>query len=459
MKHKVQNLLLFFALSQAQTWADGTPPSQPKCIKPERPALPSLNDKDLNDSIKLANWVKTASGQYNQYLVTTKEGKSISCANLAAELSNTTLELGSEINSTKNKKLTALNTFADTCSQELAYLLAQEKASLGPDDCKIEVVNSDIDKLNSAQVQLKAEQGLLSQSVDPDQPVKNFSKEQLQSLLNGDKFADIATEKPYYGVLEIGASLMPKYNKEGNNEGFQDANYYAALKLNNRWALKDTKTPYLNWFKPSWVAYQEMNVLFYSAPIACEKNSEPATNDSPDDPALKSIEESQGSCNKATDIGALKFKDVSHTVNASANFSFLYANKDNIGDWEIGFNARVGLLNREKLSPDLDSVSTYSSGGVEFRLNDFLGKNIAGKTYRNGLPRFVFNYSIMENRDFAGTNTTASRKVSQLSYRIYEDQPVYFGLVADVGQGPDTMAITLTYGIKPNNLFGLFSAN
>lgn len=460
MKNSANKLFLLCAILPTSIWA-----IEPNCENLKYEVLPSLTAADLGDPKKLANWVAKASMHYNSQLEATKSKRSINCTNLSVELSDTKLDINSEWAAEKNKKLSDLNTFSDTCAQELSNLLKQEKDALTNHQCKeINIINdtnksieNDIAQVESAREQIEIDKKLLSQSLDPNEPIKNFSKEQLQLLIAEDKLASIATEKPYYGVMELGATLMPKYDKDGNNQGFQDANYYAALKLNNRWALKNSNINYT--FFRNLVTYQEMDILFYSAPIACNSETEAPPEQNLDNASVSSSDNTQDSCNTPADISTLKFNDVSHTVNASVSLSFLYADKDFFGDWELGFNARSGLLNREKLSPELDSVSTYSSGGVEFRLNDFLDRNIDGKKYRNGLPRFIFNYSIMENHDFAGTNTTASRKVSQLSYRIYEDQPVYFGLVADVGRGPDSIALTLTYGIKPNNFFGLFSGN
>ncbi len=280
----------------------------------------------------------------------------------------------------------------------------------------------------------------LGKEIDPDAPVKNFTSAQLKEIEESGNFSDVASTKPYYSVLEAGISFMPEYDSEGKNQGFKENNFFAVLRLNNRMAVDFASDNGLAF-------YQALDVAFYSAPIACnESDSDDGSAEDPEDHC-------EG---PDTDVTKLKFRDISNTVNASVYGSLMYRNESIFGNWEIGNSIRYGALNRDKRGPDGDSVAKFYNYGFEMRLNDFLNGN-GNVKYLSGMPKFMINYSEGKNEDFAGAGVKTKRKIASFNYRIFDNQPVFIGLIVDGGKGPDTIALNLSYGLKASSIFGLFA--
>lgn len=386
----------------------------------------------------------------------------------------------------KHKKLTDTS---ELCLSGILYALEHEKTvvkeSKSDQKCtkdkldeSIVAVDKDISFMKKLNKMNDENVSALSKEIDPDAPVKNFTSAQLKEIEESGNFSDVASTKPYYSVLEAGISFMPEYDAEGKNQGFKESNLFAILRLNNR---KEIEFPRHD----SLVFYQELDVAFYSAPIACLESDSGAASSAGSGAgsgaassagsgtgsgtassagsgagtgtASSSASQTSDNCiGKDTDVTKLKFRDVSNTVNASVYGSIMYRNSSMLGDWEIGNSIRYGVLNRDAKGPDGDSVATFYNYGFELRLNDFLGQK-RNAAYLNGMPKFMINYSEGKNEDFAGAGVKTKRKIASFNYRIFDNQPVFIGLIVDGGKGPDTIALNISYGLKASSIFGLFA--
>jgi|GEM_PF-3980480 len=407
------------------------------------------------------------------------------CATLKKDLADNTISMAlpkGEFEKRVIDRKLALSKLAGLCLGGLEFALTEEKRSIAnlpvtkdvnkagvsppfnemelASDCESDIKQIDADtaqvvvlsKLNN-EAQLK-----LVRDIDPDAPIGNFTNEQLKVISSeGEGLSDVASASPYFAYLEVGVSLMPKYNEQGENEGFSESNLFAVLKLDNRWDLAGTWLSKESWWYLSEITgesafYQGIDVSFYSAPTgSCPPaESEAAPDPADNQPATKP--KPKESCPGGKPIDGLKFSDVSNTVNASLYLHLLW----NIsGDFEIGPSVRYGILNRDKKGKDGDSVASYRNYGLEARIVDFThSKDVA---YKNGIPKFSFNYAEGYNEDFAGSGVETKRKTARFNYRIFDNQPVFMGLLVDGGEGPDTIAVTLSYGLKASSIFGFFS--
>ncbi len=89
--------------------------------------------------------------------------------------------------------------------------------------------------------------------------------------------------------------------------------------------------------------------------------------------------------------------------------------------------------------------------------NEELDFKLVDKPYKNGLPKFILSVGTGKNEDFAGTAKKTERQLASFNYRLFDNQPVFLGLIVDGGKGPDTIALNLSYGLKASSIFGLFS--
>ncbi len=282
----------------------------------------------------------------------------------------------------------------------------------------------DLERLDQFIATLPQGMELAKNGIDPEQPVKNFSDAQLKKLVDGDELQDIATGKPYYSLLALGMTLMPKYSPSGDNEGFKETSFFGLLKLDNRWGLSRR-----------WTLQSGIDVAFYSAPVsACATGEQ---QNAEEDCAAQEV-----------DVSSLKFTDISNTLNAAI---YSHALVRIAGQWEVGPSGRYGVTSREKVTRSGDSVSRYFLLGAELVLNDFLDRN----SYKNGLPRFSFNLGVGESEDFAGSGVASTRVVAVANYRVFDNQPVFVSLLVNGGEGPDTLALNLSYGFVASRIFNI----
>lgn len=371
------------------------------------------------------------------------------CEKLTGALAEATVSISStdeEIAKRKREVSMSLANVSRGCLAVIKASLGEESVRNGQCPKMTDVINKETASLEKISAINDRAIELLKKEVDPEKPIKNFTPEQLAAIEAKGDFSSVASESTHYGVMELGVSFMPEYDTDGNNKGFKEANLFGILRLSNRFKEKDNSVSH-------WVHYQELDVAFYSAPVACtdKEGTSGETGDS-----TEGNSDPQKNCVGNPSIENIKFRDISNTVNASVVWSALYKDPDMLGSWEAGLFGRTGILNREKKGTDGDSVAKFYSCGVELRLNDSWATE-AGSKYHNGLPRFILNWGTGKNEDFAGTGKTTRRELASFNYRIFENQPVFLGLIVDGGNGPDTIALNLSYGLKSSSVFGLFA--
>ena len=125
---------------------------------------------------------------------------------------------------------------------------------------------------------------------------------------------------------------------------------------------------------------------------------------------------------------------------------------------EFGIGVKYGFLSREKLRDDGDSVNDYAGVGIRYSFYDFKQRwdSQTEGTYRNGIPRFFIEHFLTRMEDFAGLGIRQNRNITMAAYRVVERKPAYLGIVVNGGKGPDSIAVTLSYGMSPESLLSMF---
>lgn len=251
-------------------------------------------------------------------------------------------------------------------------------------------------------------------------------------------FAKLYSDDTYTATFHLGGTFMPEYDQSGNNQGFKEANFLGRFTLDNRaenvWGADALHTG--------------VNVTFFSGHIV----------DCDNIPEAEPAEIAKCKTDKdEADLGSLNFNDISDTVHASAytwwNWGFR-GNED--VEWGPGLTATI--QSRRELADNGDSLNAIYSAGLRVVRNDFQGKkNANGASAKNGLPVYFLEISAAHYESFATVEKYDDwRTVIRGAYRVMDNTPIYIGMVINAADGPDELALTLTYGLQVQKIIGLF---
>ncbi len=279
----------------------------------------------------------------------------------------------------------------------------------------------------------------------PDGDDQNDPDESKGLLLVGEDFGGMYSENPLLVTFHLGATVMPEYNSDGENEGFQDANVFGRVTADIRYEWKgndNRKHPLTTHFGASFDFFSEHVVN-------CEEFEEESDK-------RKECEEGN------PDLEDLDFNDISDTFQASAYYwlhsNWFVSNSEESGiETAIGF--RASARSREELTGGGDSINYNYSFGTRVVVHDFMKKKKSAdsKTYAsNGLPRLFAEASIAKFENFAGIeNYDEPRFLLTAAYRM-EKIPLYLGFHINGGNGPDEVIASLTWGLQASQILGGF---
>jgi hypothetical protein len=347
----------------------------------------------------------------------------------------------------KNLPLMELDSYYSKSSSDKKKLLKNAKIY---DNCyeKILKIYQVVEKNVKAEKEKENIKVLITQLEELDQRNKSII-DALNEKSYINKFKDelydnnIATENIWYAAFHLGLKLMPEYDDEGNNEGFQESNFFGRLTIDTRFDFDDVKRNNATQHDDYEIDFLRkghagINIDFLSANIVnCDK--------------LEGDQETECNDNKL-EVEEVNFNDISNTVNTSV-YIWDHFLSFNGGSAEFAFGGRYGMQSRAKKKENDDSINKYYTYGLRFVYNDFIHKK--GRNYKNGMPRFFLEVSKAEFEDFAGLNQKAKRTIITGAYRITDNSPIYIGMYINGGKGPDEIALTFTYGVSADRLFGL----
>ncbi|MEM1143487.1 MAG: hypothetical protein AAGI88_12965 [Pseudomonadota bacterium] len=272
--------------------------------------------------------------------------------------------------------------------------------------------------------------------------------------VDGTTFGKLYTSNSYLPTFHIGATFMPEYNEDGENQGFSESNVFGGFSFDNRYLFNLGSHPV--------ASHAGIVVNFHSEHyVNCEDATAPTSNEG------TSEEVHVSACNAdQPSLGDLEFNDISNTVNATAYYwlhsDFLFSKQtgekrsggtlNDAGPIETGFGFRATLQSRDDLADGGDSINDIYSAGFRVVVYDF--KNKLNGAARNGLPVFYSEFMYAHYENYAEIeNYDEPRYVFRSAYRVLRDQPIFIGLGINGGRGPDEFAVTLSYGVQAQSLF------
>ncbi|MBD3646923.1 MAG: hypothetical protein HUJ31_05595 [Pseudomonadales bacterium] len=283
---------------------------------------------------------------------------------------------------------------------------------------------------------------ILTQQIGREEQIIARSVSDLEKYRQDQYIAKIASSENWYAVLFLGGLQMPEYDENGENQGFQKSSAFGSLEIDARYEYQpkcgDDGIP-CAWWK-LWkvdALHIGLDVSFLSTPVvSCDP-------DATDDAGTVCSDQASG-------LEIDEFNDISDTVNASL-YAFPVVFQSPTREVEFSMGVRVGMQSREKLTPNQDSVNEVTMVGGRFVFNDFVGTPGA----ENGMPRLRLEVLRARYEDWAGLGTQY-RNIVHGTYRIIESQPIYIGFRINGEDGPDELALTLSYGFKANKMLQLF---
>jgi hypothetical protein len=328
----------------------------------------------------------------------------------------------------------------------------------------LDYVSKDKNKISSSYVgilQYLENAQLSSEKISKQMAFHQAGEEKLQQGLEltrsekavADADGNITTDKIWFSQIFLGEKFSSKYDENGKNKGFQPNNFYGSFTLDTRWEFPNisgvalTPFQFKSWFERNglghgWALIPGVNVKFYSADIVnCDLLAS-------DEEKLKCKE----GVNKNSTVTELKFNDISDVVDASMHlWAPFYLNSDKSVDVALGL--RTGTFSRKNLDSKGSSLNSYNAAAIRFDYNDFF--QAGNENIKNGMPRFSLEYAYTKMGDYANIGKS-TRHIITGNFRIIEDKPIYLGLEVNKGNGPDSVSLTLSYGLKIENLLPRF---
>jgi len=319
------------------------------------------------------------------------------------------------------------------------------RAEVGNQTLRIAEIDASITGLKAQNIKLKSELAKLEEQ----------RKDGFEGLIarleekNKDKayLTRILSDSNVQASVFVGLNLMPKYDDDGKNEGFEEANIFARLNIDLRGIHKSRPAQFqerTQYWRPSY--HIGVTAEFKSEnTFDCEKRKS-ATGDTSID------------CSK--DIGSLDsldFNEVSHTLTASTYGIYNFWQSRN-GGAEIGVSGRFGLQSREQQKDNGDSINRFHYAGLRWTGYDFFWPEVAEKNGEkgvNGLPMFYLEFLYADLEDYAGLGQSY-RQVFNSAYRPYTEKPFFVGMEINGGEGPDMISLFFMYGINPSKVADLF---
>lgn len=252
----------------------------------------------------------------------------------------------------------------------------------------------------------------------------------------------ILSDTRYMASFFVGVNLMPEYNEQGQNEGFQETNFFGKLDIDLRG----------NAFKIAGAKFAPFHIG-----VSLEFRSENVFDCELANQQLDPMEEARDCAKDISDLSSIRFNDISNTVNTSAYGLLNIWQSKNQGA-EIGINTRIGMQSRNKLKENGDSINQYHHVGIRWTGSDPFWNEVPGinsKKGANALPKFYIETNYAEYEEFAGLGKSY-RNVTRSAYRPYKDKPLYIGIDINGGEGPDDIAVFLSYGLSAKSIFNIF---
>jgi len=231
----------------------------------------------------------------------------------------------------------------------------------------------------------------------------------------------------WHSSLFMGVQVLPQYDENNSNRGFEQIQFYANLNLDARWVdLTDNLA--------DGIINMGLDVKLLGTPVSRKENNQTIAN--------------------------ADFNDVAHTLDTSIYYGYV-PQKWRFGlarglFSELAFETRAGVKVREKKEKN-ENISTGFAGiGLKyafFRSNPYSQSGISKRLpdgYLSLQPQWHSQYNNKDN---------AIRFIAEFQYKIVNEHAWYVGLHSNLGKGADEIYLTLSIKNGMNYFLNLFGIN
>ncbi len=366
------------------------------------------------------------------------------------------------------------------CLQPSMQELAGMVPSLGWSPAEIGNINADIGTLQAAINAGPKSSSTASACPVPEQSIvltndeKNTvagnattpqQKKELEEDAEKSGLGLINSTSPWMATLHLGYSLMPEYDDNGDNQGFTEGNVFGRFAVDGRKEMPPKAFFGAGGFIDYYALHTGASMDLFSAHVVDCQKLDQTKQDPMQDPMQNQDSEEEAGDDEAMDAngmemdgnddncgkepGDLDFNDIAQSMNASA-YVWLHAHSS---DWfnpgtEVGVGFRASAQTREKLGDNNDSIDKIYSVGARLVYNEYMTVLKEGKRlYQNGMPKFILEVNFADYDEYAGIDDYDKvRRVVHMAYRVTDKSPTYLGAYINDGEGPDEIAVTISYG-------------
>ena len=234
---------------------------------------------------------------------------------------------------------------------------------------------------------------------------------------------DTPSNSLFINAFDVGVQILPNYNEDGQNEGFDRTRMYANINIDARWKNRINRKE----------AIHNLGIDIKFLGTANDSNQ-----------SLSSLVPSS-------------FDNVSDTVDISFYYqyipSFTILTKSKNLYSEIGIITHAGIRSRKAISLSNDTVNYYGDIGIKYSY--FQDNPYSDVGISENLPDFYMGAYIREYSDYNGFNNT-ERYIFDFKYKVSSEYNVFIGAEANLGEEEDEIYLTLTLRNDFLKLFDLF---
>lgn len=158
-------------------------------------------------------------------------------------------------------------------------------------------------------------------------------------------------------------------------------------------------------------------------------------------------------------ISPTEFNDVARTAVFSGYLYFpMIQSNDNVDNF--GPFVRGAGISRENLDENMDSVTWVYGLGIQytsetFRVEPDPAPPAPRKNHFNAAPRGFVRLYAARYEDYAGFGRS-TRFITDAAFRVSKGLDLYFGFQGNFGDGPDEMAVVVSFVRTPDEIASLF---
>lgn len=259
------------------------------------------------------------------------------------------------------------------------------------------------------------------------------------SALAADETPPPPDDDRWTSYVGLGAQFMPDYDENGRGSGLNKQELFALVTVDGRFGedcgLRDDEGKPTDKSKTFQVCLNPMTGPWHTG-VALSLLGTPVKRENK--PAISPTE----------------FNDVARTAVIAGYFYFPMIQSNDLVD-NFGPVVRAAAISRENLDDNMDSVTWTYGLGVQYTSEPYR-KNPKARNRLNDAPRGFVRLYASRYEDYAGFGNT-TRFVTDAAFRVSDKMDLYFGFQGNFGNGPDEMAVVVSFVRTPDQIATLFT--